>query len=222
MQYIAETTEIDEDVRVWESIPLDETVSPSDDFINLFQKNSTVFDFIGETGRRTVIDLFLREVVSIFPPLMIVCEYHMKLQNDSKRRKLNGFCDYTVCHRGHRNLPHLVAIEAKKTVKEALLQCIGECASIHYRRKQVFYQHLMTLQDNKRHKAVYGIHSTGTSWYFIHVDENGGVYQSQEYKLSMSYVKEEVEMIYRLVYHVIYQSHLLSERTTPATSLMNL
>jgi hypothetical protein len=125
MPFIAEATEIDETQVVWEEINFDETVTPSPEFTDLYKKNCSVFDFIGETGRRTIIDLFLREIVSNFPPLIIVCEYNMKHENKTKRRRLNGFCDYTVCHRGHRNLPHLVAIEAKKTVKEALLQCIG-------------------------------------------------------------------------------------------------
>ncbi len=212
MKFIAETTGVDEDVLVWDDIPF-ESVTPSQEFISLFKKNSDVFDFVGETGRRTVIDLFLREIVSLFPPLMVVCEYHMKLQNDAKRRKLNGFCDYSICHRGHRNLPHLVAIEAKKTVKEALLQCIGECASIHYRRKVA----------NMRHKAVYGIHSTGSSWYFIFIDENGLVYQSKEFKLCVeNYVGDEVSLIYSLVHYVIHQSYRLSARTTPAGSVVEL
>ena len=134
---------------------------------------------------------------------MVVCEHHMKLQNDAKRRKLNGFCDYSICHRGHINLPHLVAIEAKKTVKEALLQCIGECASIHYRRKVA----------SMRHQAVYGIHSTGSSWYFIFIDESGVVYLSKEFKLCVeNYVEDEVSLIYSLVHYVIHQSHRLSAK----------
>jgi hypothetical protein len=140
---------------------------------------------------------------------MVVCEYHMKVVNESKRRRLNGSCDYTICHRGHRQLPHLVAIEAKKTVQESLLQCIGECASIHYRRKT----------DNMRNKSVYGIHSSGSSWYFIFIDEFGIVFQSGEFHLNVShYVEEEVKVIYQLVHYVVHQSYLKSARTTPNAS----
>jgi hypothetical protein len=213
MKFIQETTGISEDIQVWEDIPLDDCIRPSEDFIALYKKNSSVFDFIQEAGRRTIIDLFLREIVSLFPPLMVVCEYHMKLTNESKRRRLNGSCDYTICHRGHRQLPHLVAIEAKKTVQEALLQCIGECASIHYRRKK----------DNLRNKSVYGIHSNGSSWYFIFIDERGNVFQSAEFRLNVShYVENEVEAIYRLVHYVVHQSFHNSERTTPNTSANSL
>ena len=53
MKFIAESTGIDEDILVWEDIPY-ESIIPSEEFISLFKKNSEVFDFVGETGRRTV------------------------------------------------------------------------------------------------------------------------------------------------------------------------
>jgi hypothetical protein len=205
MKFIQETTGISEDIQVWEDIPLNDKIQPSEEFIALYTKNSAVFDFIQEAGRRTIIDLFLREVVSLFPPFMVVCEYHMKLINEAKRRRLNGSCDYTICHRGHRQLPHLVAIEAKNTIQEALLQCIGECASIHYRRKN----------DNMRSKSVYGIHSNGSSWYFIFIDESGNVFKSAEFRLNVNhYIEQEVREIYQLVHYVVQQSFHNSERTT--------
>jgi len=98
--------------QVWENIPVDDSIVPSEEFVELFKKNCSVFEFGAEASRRTLIDLFLREVVSQFPDFMIICEYHMTLLNKKKRKRLNGNCDYTICHRGHRNLPHLIAIEA--------------------------------------------------------------------------------------------------------------
>jgi hypothetical protein len=214
MQFIHETTDVAEDIEVWDNIPLDDTIVPTDEFMSLYEKNCKVFELGQEAGRRTVIDLFLREVVSLFSQLMIVCEYHMTLINNTKKRRLNGKCDYTICHRGFRKLPHLVAIEAKTANKDKTLrQCYGECASIYYRRKE----------DNMRNRCVYGIHSTGSSWYFIFVDENGTISQSQEYPLNVKhYVKEEVILIYRLVHYVVHQSFLNSERTTPNTSTTSL
>jgi hypothetical protein len=213
MVFIQETTGISEDIQVWEDIPLDDNVRPSEAFIALYKQNSSVFDFIQEAGRRTIIDLFLRDVVSLFPPLMVTREYRMKLTNEAKRRRLNGSCDYTICHRGHRKLPHLIVIEAKKTVQEALLQCIGECASIHYRRKE----------DSMRNKSVYGIHSNGSSWYFIFIDESGIVSQSAEFRLNVThYVEAEVKKIYQLVYYVVNQSFHNSERTSPNASASSL
>ena len=213
ISFISEATGIQEDTQVWEEIPIDGSVVPSDEFVELFKKNCSVFEFEAEASRRTVIDLFLREIVSLFPAFQVICEYHMTLVNQQKRRRLNGKCDYTICHRGHRNLPHLVAIEAKVTNKETMLQCIGECASIHYTRK------LRGLSN----VVVYGIHSTGSVWKFIFVDENGGVSVSGEKRLNVEhYVKEEFDLIYRLIYFVIQQSFANSPRTSPNVSITNI
>jgi hypothetical protein len=213
MEFIHEATGIQKDQEVWENIPIDENLNPSETFVNLFKQNCKVFEFNVEASRRIVIDLFLREIVSEFPPLMVVCEYHMTQVNESKRRRLNGNCDYTICHRGLRNRPHLVAIEAKMLNHESLLQCIGECASIYYQRKQ----------EGMRNKCVYGIHSTGSSWIFIHIAENGLVSVTKEYQLNAEdYNKEEFDRIFRLIHYVVQQSYNNSARTTPNISLENL
>ncbi|KAJ3304248.1 hypothetical protein HDV03_002985 [Kappamyces sp. JEL0829] len=113
----------------------------------------------------------------------------MTLLNEAKKRRLNGHCDYTIVHRGHRNLPHLGAIEAKVTNKETLLQCIGESASIHFQRKI----------NNMHNRIVYGIHSTGSIWKVVYINE-GVVAVSKEFHLNAEhYVKEEFDLIYRLV-----------------------
>ena len=213
MSFISETTGVEDGNQVWENIPVDTTVNASPEFVELFKKNCSVFEFGAEASRRTLIDLFLREVVAQFPNFIIICEYHMTLVNEVKKRRLNGNCDYTICHRGHRNLPHLVAIEAKVTNKETLLQCIGECASIHYRRKE----------SGMKNLKVYGIHSTGSIWKFVFINENGSVLVSKEYQLNPeNYVKEGFDLIYRLVYYVVEQSHINSPRTTPAGSLISI
>jgi hypothetical protein len=193
MPFISEATGVEDYEQVWENIPVDHSI-----FVELFKKNCSVFEF-GAEARRTLIDLFLREVVSHFPDFMIICEYHMTLLNEMKRKRLNGNCDYTICHRGHRNLPHLIAIEAKVTNKETMLQCIGECASIHYRR----------MQTGMQNKCVYGIHSTGSIWKFVFIDENGQLFVSKEYHLNAeNNVKDGFDLVYRLVYYVVKESYM--------------
>ena len=95
----------------------------------------------------------------------------------------------------------MVAIVAEVTNNETLLQCIGECASIHYSKKEA---------GMSNHK-VYGIHSTGFCWKFVFIDENGSVFVSKEYQLNPeNYVKEGFDEIYRLVYYMVKQSHINS------------
>jgi hypothetical protein len=213
MSFISEATGVEDGIQVWENIPINVNIEASQAFVELFKKNCSVFEFGAEASRRTLIDLFLREIVAEFPDFIIICEYHMTLVNETKKRKLNGNCDYTICHRGLRNLPHLVAIEAKVTNKETLLQCIGECASIHYKRKEARMDNL----------EVYGIHSTGSIWKFVFIDENGSLFVSKEYQLNAeNYAKEGFDLVYRLVYYVVKKSHINSPRTTPISSLTSI
>jgi hypothetical protein len=207
--FINEATGVEDEIQLWENIPVDTTVEPSQKFVELFKKSCYVFEFGTDASRRIMIDLFLQEVVAQFPDFVIICDYNMTLVNETKRRRLSGKCDYTICHRGHRNFPHLVAIEAKMTNTETLLQCIGECASIHYRRKLARMKNL----------CVYGIHSTGSCWKFVFIDEDGSLFESREYFLNPErYVKEGFDLIYRLVYYVVEKTHLNSPRTTPSES----
>ena len=209
MPFISETTDVKEKDEVWKNIPIDTKINPSEEFIELFKKNCSVFQIGSEASRRTVIDLFLREVVFQFPDFMIICEYNMAVVNETKRRKLNGQCDYSICHRLEKDYPHLIAIEAKIEGKDSKLQCIGECASIHYRRKM----------DKKENLCVYGIHSTGSKWSFIFIDENGNVLVSKDYELALkTFDKKQFYTIYRLVYYVVQQSCINSPRSTPSGS----
>jgi hypothetical protein len=213
MLFISECTEVEENQEVWENIPVDESISPCAELVELFKKNCSVFAFDTEASRRTVIDLFLREIVSQFPAFQVNCEYNMTLTNNFKKKRLNGQCDYTICHRGRPNDPHLVVVKSIMTIKETVLQCIGECASIHYRRKKAE-------MPNRR---VYGIHSTGNIWKFIFISQEGVVYVSGEMYLNVDrYVEESFNLIYRSVYYVIQQSFLNSARTTPNTSTANI
>ncbi|XJO77625.1 hypothetical protein BDV3_002179 [Batrachochytrium dendrobatidis] len=171
MPFISEATGVEDENQVWENIPVDTTVEASPEFVELFKKNCSVFEFGAEASRRTLIFFF------------------------------------------GKKLPHLVAIGAKVTNNETLLQCIGECASIHYRRKKA----------EMRNLQVYGIHSTGSIWKFVFIDENGSLFVSKEYQLNPeNYVKEGFDLIYRLVYYVVKQSHINSPRTTPAGSSVSI
>ena len=92
---------------------------------------------------------------------------------------------------------------------ETMLQCIGESASIYYRKKQAG-------MPNRR---VYGILSTGSVWKFVFVSQEGVVYVSADNFLNVNhYVEDSFNLIYRLVHYVIQQSLLNSPPTTPNVS----
>ena len=66
------------------------------------------------------------------------------------------------------------------------------------------------------------------SFYWLHlevffIEENGSLFVSMEYPLNpRKYVKEEFDLIYRLVYYVVKQSHINSPRTIPVSSSVSV
>ena len=45
MTFISEATGVEDDIQVWENIPVDTTVEPCQEFVELFKKNCSVFEF---------------------------------------------------------------------------------------------------------------------------------------------------------------------------------
>lgn len=185
---------------------IDNTINPSQETVNTYKRNIQTFILRYEVGRRTIIDIFFRDVVSLFPNLVISLEHQLSVTNQAKRRKLTGQCDYTISHRGLENLPHLIAVEAKVTDGVTMGQVRGECAAIHYQRRI----------NGNANLNVYGIHTTGVSWIFFHIDQDGQIFQSRSYPLNIyQYVEEEFNQIYRLVYYMVEKAHRSSPTSTP-------
>ena len=211
MDDIHDVTGIKDIARVWESIPIDNTIDPSPGFVELFKKNCQTFDFRAETGKRTIIDLFLGEIVYLFDPyLIIVCELQLSFENGVK--KLSGASDYAICYKHSRDMPQLVGVEAKYLSTMSLNRCISACSTIYATRKTKRMQNL----------TVYGIHSTGESWKFININTEGTVSISGSIPLNIvKYDEEQFKHIYRLCHYVIKQSYLNSPRTSQSTSNLN-
>ena len=197
MDYICEATEIQPTTQPWTNIPVDETIFPSATFIEAFKMNSVTFDFRSKAGRRTVIDLFLRDIIYRFPQFQIKCDYHLSSKNRDTQRCLEGKCDYMISFIDRYD-PHLVVVEETLNDQTSRLRrCIGQCAAIHYKRKAA-------LMDDLR---VYGMYSNGEFWAFVFIDNDGVVHVSDRTPVHIGqYVEREVHRIYRLIYAVVQQS----------------
>ena len=101
-------------------------VFPSQSFQVLFEQNSQVFSMFKEAGRRTVLDLFFRDVLSreeFSSALRVFPEYEFCLTSTDGSRpiRLSGKADYTIGHSSGNDLfdiepskeLHLIAAEAK-------------------------------------------------------------------------------------------------------------
>lgn len=191
--------------KEWENMAVDTNLVPDAEFVELYKKNASVFFMHSEASRRTVIDLFLRDIVAKFPEFMIITEFTTSVENRDKRRRLNGQIDYSVCHRQNRDEPHLIVVEAKKDNISPTDQFFAECATVYYQRKL----------KHKPNLRAFGIHTTGSWWKFICIDQDGLVKESQDFRLNINtYVEKEVNDIYQHVHYVVQQSYQHSPRTS--------
>ena len=228
--WIASVTKINCEYRPWTAFAseLDETVIPSSGFQQAFENVSKAFHMRTEAGRRIFLNLFLSDIV-LLPAfnnsLRIFPEIEMSVESTGpKKRKLNGKTDYTVGFGKNidifDNTPprelHLVAIEAKNSSldEDDLWQCVAETATLYKSRKDA----------HKEKCAVWGVLSNATNWKFIHIDEDGKLWRSEEYLLNLrSYNQIQVLFIYRLLHYVVkccYES--CTPNPTPASSTAEL
>jgi hypothetical protein len=220
-QEIAEITGVNIHSKPYPPFTLDESVNPSDDFMAQLRKNNKVWSLNSEASRRTIIDLFLRDVVSRdeFNKMRIFCELNMTAVEANRKRKLNGDIDYTIGHAGNMPLDeysppkdsHLIVFEAKKDwPNDSVWQCVAEAATLHKIRKD----------KKKSNPRVWGILSNANNWKFIHIDNDGQLFVSDQYVLQIPTVWSEGEIctIYRIIHHIVLQSYLSSPTTTPNQS----
>ena len=210
---IESVCDVDCSHRPWTDIALDDTVEPSARFKENFIETSLVFHQTGEAGRRIFLNLFLSDIVGslpflgtlkIFTELKLTVSSSQVIEDTGKKRRLNGFSDYTIGF--GKNLDifdevppkelHLVAVEAKCNFLETdFWQCVAETAVLYKSRKDA----------GKKNLSVWGILSNAREWQFIHINESGKLYQLEDpLKLNLRrYNEEQVNSIYRLVYYLV-------------------
>jgi hypothetical protein len=222
---ISEITGVNTNCKLWDDVTLDETVTPSDCFLKQYQTKCRVWSMNSEASRRTFLDLFFQDVVGreeFHSELRIFCELSLTTAATTvgnKRLKLTGKHDYTIGHAGGLNIreysvapdSHIIAVEAKKAWDDTdIWQCIAEAAALYKTRKDA----------GKLNCNVWGICSNASSWKFVHIDNGGQVWESQEYSLmTPRYDYEKILKVYRFVHHVVRACYRTSPTTTPHQSL---
>ncbi|KAI3634380.1 hypothetical protein MIR68_007984 [Amoeboaphelidium protococcarum] len=206
---------------------LNEEVEPSDEFFAMLDRNCRVFVQNSEAARRTVIDLFLTDIVSRseFQGLHVFCDQKVATRNYDLNLSLQGYVDYVIGHKGGgpikslASLPqdcHLVVHQARKEFpEESVQQCVAEAAAIYKNRKDA----------SKVNPRVWGICSNATLWKFIHIDNDGLLYESDLFVLNRSdsgLEREDLMKIYRIIHHIILNAYLSSPTTTPHQSSHDL
>jgi hypothetical protein len=203
---------------------VDTGVVPSAMFAELFEKNSSTFHMRTEAGRRTVLDLFLRDIVHreefrrglrIFPEM----EFEVQSVNESAEpMKLSGIADYTIGHHANKGLfepepdkeLHLVAVEAKRDwAEDSYWQYVAQVAALYKSRKDV----------GKEICRVWGIISNATHWKFVSINDQGLLSESKEYVISLHTCNDDTITLYRIIHHLVTLCFNASPPPTPVDNV---
>jgi hypothetical protein len=195
-------------------------VFPSPKFRENFHENSEFVCMYKEAGRRSVLEMFLKDILSrkeFGSALRLFPEYEFFVTSivDSKPIKLSGKADYTIGHSAGKDIfdkepskeLHLIAAEAKREwPDESYWQCVAQTAALHKSRKDA----------KKKNCRVWGILSNATLWRFLFIDEEGELWTSRDYQLGLrSYDENQALAIYRVIYHLVKSCHVASPPSTP-------
>jgi len=219
-EWIQAVTGVNTTYRKWTGYTIDVNIQPRPAFQTKFEEVARAFHQQNEAGRRIFLNLFLSDIIlrqefggalRIFPELQVT----VVETNGPKKRKLNGITDYTVGFGKGKDIfdntipreVHLVAVEAKTSIGEQdLWQCVAEAASLYKTR----------VDAGKANKRVWGILSNAKQWQFVLIDEDGLLWQSEEFLLDLrSYDESKVLQVYRIVHYIVKCCH---EACTPPPS----
>jgi hypothetical protein len=220
-EWIQAVTGVNTTYRKWTGYTIDVNIQPRPGFQTKFEEVASAFHQQNEGGRRIFLNLFLSDIIlreefggalRIFPELQVT----VVETNGLKKRKLNGITDYTVGFGKGKDIfdntipreVHLVAVEAKTSIGDQdLWQCVAEAASLYKTR----------VDAGKAKRSVWGILSNAKQWQFVLIDEDGLLWQSEEFLLDLrSYDESKVLQVYRIVHYIVKCCH---EACTPPPSM---
>jgi hypothetical protein len=220
-EWIQAVTGVNTTYRKWTGYTIDVNIQPRPGFQTKFEEVAIAFHQQNEAGRRIFLNLLLSDIIlreefggalRIFPELQVT----VVETNGPKKRKLNGITDYTVGFGKGKDIfdntipqeVHLVAVEAKTSIGDQdLWQCVAEAASLYKTR----------VDAGKAKRSVWGILSNAKQWQFVLIDEDGLLWQSEEFLLDLrSYDESKVLQVYRIVHYIVKCCH---EACTPPPSM---
>ena len=219
--WIQKVTGVNIAYQRWTGYTIDDSIQPRPGFQTKFEEVARSFHQQNKAGRRIFLNLFLSDIIlreefggalRIFPELPVT----VMGTTGGKKRKLSGITDYTVGFGKGKDIfdntipreVHVVAVEAKTKISDQdLWQCVAEAASLYKTR----------VDAGKDKKSVWGILSNAKQWQFVCIDEDGRLWQSEDFLLDLRFYDEsKVLQVYRIVYYIV---HCCYEACTPPSSL---
>ncbi|KAJ3399657.1 hypothetical protein HDU80_007702 [Chytriomyces hyalinus] len=211
---------VDTDYKWWTDVTLDESVYPSESFREQYRIKSQVWSMSSEASCRSFLDLFLQDVAGrdeFHFQLRIFCELSTTTKGQlvgKKLHKLTGKHDYIIGHAGSTDIyfctapkeSHIIVVAEKQVWDENdVWRCIAEAAALYRIRKDA----------GKRNCNVWGIRSNATLWKFVHIDNGGQVWVSEDFIYEVLFSSEaELLRVYRFLHHIMKACF---EAATPVT-----
>jgi hypothetical protein len=181
-------------------------IVPTSPFEDIFKDSVRVFNQSNETCRRTLICLFLLDILArdeFNSSLQVYQEVAMTARSKGKdgiERGIHGKTDFTVApcqclDLGPQQMHHLVCIEAKFVIQEGnFAQCVAETASVYASR----------CSAKATDCSSWGVLTDFKSWQFLKISHEGILSESSVFRLSLdSYDHVQVHSFYRVLYHIV-------------------
>ncbi|KAI9091461.1 hypothetical protein DFS34DRAFT_688602 [Phlyctochytrium arcticum] len=200
---------------------------PSELLVRILDKLLPIWSLNSEATRRTIIDLFLIDVLAreefnhILRAFGEVPMEYTAAARDGKRRKLNGRVDYMIGHAGLKHIhdydppkdSHLVVVEAKlEWPAQSRNQWLAEVCTLH-----------KTRQDAGKNSTVYGVLSNGQLWQFAMVNQKGDIFTSHEIYATLDLCATGgIREAYRWLLYVTRKAQEAWPTATPVASTESL
>ena len=199
--FIERATGVNSAYKEW-SVEGIKSCSPSSTFKEIFEENIRVFSMSTKVGRRTYLDLFLRDILGRqeFSSYFRVF-FDLQLSAVNESAQLWGLADILI---GSSNIDEcatftpkelrIVAVEASLNwSRESYWECVAAAAALH-----------KLLEGGEGSRNVWGILCNGERWQFIFIDDSSHLWTSKVNYLDVrQYNESDVDGIYRMIYHIV-------------------
>jgi hypothetical protein len=201
-RFIERVTGVSIVYRKWAPLYDSQECAPTSKFKEIFEENTRVVSMSTKAGRRTYLDLFLRDILArkefssyfrVFSGLQLsACNASAQLWGSADMVIGSSHCDEFSNH-APRNL-HIVAVEASLSwCRESYWQCVAAAATLH-----------KMLDGGEARRNVWGILSNGENWHFVFIDVNSHLWTSKVFRLDICHYSEsDVDCIYQMIYHIV-------------------
>ncbi|KAJ3103946.1 hypothetical protein HDU96_009089 [Phlyctochytrium bullatum] len=202
-EWVQCVTGVDLRFQTWDLCSIDQTVFPRSTFRTSLEEIAQVFDLSTAAGTRTVLNLFLTDVIlrPEFAGALRICSgINLSVESGGvSSLRLEGKLQYAVrvlpaSRSESRPQDVVVGVVDEGAAGRSLWLCAVHASAVYKTR----------VCERRPRKSVWGLVAGTDAWQFVSIDEAGRLSGSGRFPLNLcTYDEEEVMGLYRMVYHVV-------------------